>query len=72
MQANFFSRIRNVFLISNFQIYWFGKKSVLEFLTNTEGTHETLETLRWPSEPIIFSIEHVQGQNPTEQLVKNF
>ena len=45
---------------------------MLEFLTNTEGTHETLETLRWPSEPIIFSIEHVQGQNPTEQLVKNF
>ena len=31
---------------------------IMEFLANTEGTHGTLETLRWPCEQIIFSIGH--------------
>ena len=30
----------------------------MEFLANTDGTHETLETLRRPCELIILSIGH--------------
>ena len=44
-------------------IYSFGKKkkSVMEFLTNTDGTHGTLQTDRWPCEPIILSIGNFDG-----------
>ena len=48
----------------HFKIYSFLKKSVMEFLANTDGAHGTLETVRWPYEPIILSIGHFEG--PTE------
>ena len=38
--------------------------SVMEFLVNTDCIHGTLQTVRWPCEPIILSIEHFEG--PTE------
>ena len=36
----------------------------MEFLVNTDGTHRTLETVRWSCKPIILSIGHFKG--PTE------
>ena len=36
----------------------------MEFLANADGAHGTLETVRWPCEPIIFSIRHFE--DPTE------
>ena len=37
------------------------KKSVMEFLTNIDGTHGILQTDRWPCEPIILSIGNFDG-----------
>ena len=34
----------------------------MEFLVNTDGTHRTLETVRWSCKPIILSIGHFKGQ----------
>ena len=52
----------NVFLMPHFKIYSFVKKnSVMEFLAITDGTHGTLQTVRWPCEPIILSIGHFEG-----------
>ena len=49
----------------NFKIYSFGKKnSVMEFLTSAQGTNRTLQSVRWPCEPIILSIGHFES--PTE------
>ena len=42
----------------------------MEFLVNADGTHGTLQTVRWPCEPIVLSIAHFDGR--TEQLVKGF
>ena len=38
--------------------------SVMEFLANTDGTDETLQTVRQPFELIILSIGHIES--PTE------
>ena len=46
----------------NLKIYSFGKKkSVMEFLTNIDGTHGILQTDRWLCEPIILSIGNFDG-----------
>ena len=46
----------------------------MEFLANTDFTHRTLQTVRWPWEPIILWIGHFEGRTEvqTEQLVKGF
>ena len=36
----------------------------MEFLPNTDGTHRTAESVRWPYGPIILLIGHFEG--PTE------
>ena len=36
----------------------------MEFLVNTDGTHGTLQTVRWPCQPIILLIRHFES--PTE------
>ena len=55
----------NFFIIPNCKIYLFGKKKLLmEFLASSQGTHRTLQVVRWPCEPIILSIGHFEG--PTE------
>ena len=41
----------------------------MQFLVNADGTHGTLQAVRWPGELIILSIGHFEG--PTEQLVKS-
>ena len=57
----------NVFLMPHFKIYLFVKKnSVMEFLANTDGTHGTLQTVRWPCEPIILSIGHFEGRTEVQ------
>ena len=40
------------------------KKPMMEFLVNADGTHETLQTVRWSCEPIILWIRHFES--PTE------
>ena len=42
---------------------------MMEFLVNTDGTHQTLQTVRWPCEPIILWIRHLEGRTEV-QLVK--
>ena len=57
-----------VFSMPNFKIDPFvKKKAVMEFLVNTDGTHETVETVRWPCKPIILWIGHFEGP-PEVQL----
>ena len=49
----------------NFKIYSFAKKkSMVEFLADTNGRHGTLQAVRWPCERIILSIGYLEG--PTE------
>ena len=36
----------------------------MDFLASSQGTHRTLQVVRWPCEPIILSIGHFEG--PTE------
>ena len=36
----------------------------MEVIVNTDDTHGTLKTVRWPCEPIISSIGHFEG--PTD------
>ena len=38
--------------------------SAMEFLASMQGTQGTPQTARWPCEPIILSIGHLEG--PTE------
>ena len=42
----------------------------MEFLANTDGTHGTLQTVRWPFELIILSIGHLES--PTEVQLKSW
>ena len=57
----------NVCLMPHFKIYSFVKKnSVMEFLANTDGTHGTLQTVRWPCQPIILSIGHFEGRTEVQ------
>ena len=42
------------------------KFSVNEFLASKQGTLGTLETVRWPCEPIILSIEHFESPNEVQ------
>ena len=47
----------------HFKIYSFlkEKKSLMESLANTDGTHGTLQAVRWPFEPIIWWIGYFEG-----------
>ena len=38
----------------------------MEFLGNTDGTHGTLETVRWPYKLIILSFGHFEGSNEVQ------
>ena len=62
MQANF---TMNSFTMPYFKIYSFRKKSsVMEFLASNHGTQGIAQTVLWPCQPIILSIEYFKG--PTE------
>ena len=51
----------------NFKIYSFVKNNlVMEFLTDTNGTHGTLQSVRWPGKPIILSIGNSEGPAEVE------
>ena len=39
----------------------------MEFLNNTDGTHETLQTHRWPSKLIILLMGHFEGPTVLQQ-----
>ena len=45
--------------IQNLFIY--KKYLVIEFLANTDGIQKTLQTVRWPCEPIILSIGNFES-----------
>ena len=40
--------------------------SVMKFLAITDGTHGTLESVRWPCEPIILSIGHFESRTEVQ------
>ena len=55
------------FPMPSFKIDSFGKKySVMEFLAGAQGTHRTLQTVRWPCESIILWIGHFEGPSEVQ------
>ena len=38
----------------------------MEFLVNTDGIHGTLESVRWPCEPITLSVGHFEGSTEVQ------